>query len=411
MKIFWLNISFKQSEPAKQAKIFKGGGSIGMTWELPDTTMDLFFQHYAKNSDIRGCIKELQETVGKWGRYLSKKWTDEAIKEDSPQYKSIWILLNNHQSFDAMKRRIIRDISVTGNAYILKLKNASWELLGWQVIDPRTMRIVSTAYGEVIKYIQVVNGVATDFWPDEIIHRKDETDPDNEIFGLSILESVIYEVLADSEASMTNYYYFKNNAIPSTIIQLEDGMTEDQQEIAIEMLKKSFSWAKNKHKIGAVSWIKGFQKLQDGMKDMEFMNMRMFTTQRVCAAFGVPKVILNYTDWVNYTNADMQYTKYIDNTIRPREWKICDIMTKLIADYDDTVEFCFHDAHINDIKEKTTVQTQQLAFGLKTLNEIRQENGDDEYTDVPEANAPLMTRTLAPLEMSGLDSMPVTIWE
>lgn len=34
-----------------------------MTGDMPETTMDLFFTHYAKNSDIRGCIKELQEAV------------------------------------------------------------------------------------------------------------------------------------------------------------------------------------------------------------------------------------------------------------------------------------------------------------------------------------------------------------
>jgi len=102
-----------------------------------------------------------------------------------------------------------------------------------------------------------------DFAPEEIYHWIDEQDPDNEVFGLSTLEGAIYEILADSEASLTNYYYFKNNAIPATMVQLEDGMSEAEQDIAIEMLKKQFRGAKNRHKIGAVSGIKGFQKLQD----------------------------------------------------------------------------------------------------------------------------------------------------
>lgn len=322
--------------------------------------------------------------------------------------KNVEIVLNGYQSFDMFKRRVIRDMGVAGNVYILKLKNGSGQLIGLQPIDPRTMRIVSTPYGEVVKYIQVVNGQSQDFAPEEVYHRIDEQDPDNEIFGLSILEGIIYEVLADSEASLTNYYYFKNNAIPATLIQLEDGMTADEQDIAIEQLKKQFRGAKNRHKIGAVSGVKGFQKLQDGNKDMEFLNMRMFTTQRVCAAFGVPKVILNYTDGVNYTNADMQYTKYIDNTVRPREEKFSKMLTDIVKELDENIEFRFHDDHINDEKERTQTQVTQITNGIKTINEVRTENGDKEY-DIPEASMPMITRSVTPLDMSGLDNFPTTV--
>jgi len=142
------------------------------------------------------------------------------------------------------------------------------------------------------------------------------------------------------------------------------------------------------------------------MKDMEFMNMRMFTTQRICASYGVPKVVLNYTDGVNYSNADMQYTKYIDNTIRPRESKFAKMVTELISEIDESILFCFHDDHINDLKEKTEVQIEQVKFGLKTLNEIRQENGDEEYIE-EEASKPLISRALVPLDMSGLDDIVI----
>jgi hypothetical protein len=46
----------------------------------------------------------------------------------------------------------------------------------------------------------------------------DESDPDNEIFGLSVLESIILDTLADKESALSNYYYFKNNAIPARLL-------------------------------------------------------------------------------------------------------------------------------------------------------------------------------------------------
>jgi phage portal protein BeeE len=59
--------------------------------------------------------------------------------------------------------------------------------------------------------------------------------------GISKIETLCYDIMADKEAGRSNYSFFKNNAIPSTIIYLDNDMDEAEQKIALEQLKNQFS--------------------------------------------------------------------------------------------------------------------------------------------------------------------------
>ena len=140
-------------------------------------------------------------------------------------------------------------------------------------------------YGGILGYAQKINGHIKEYEKDDIVHFFDESDPDNEVLGLSLMEGLIIDVLTDSEAGVSNYNYFKNNAIPSSIIILEDGMSDKDKEFAVQQFKAQFSGGKNKHKISAVTGVKDIKQLQDSFADMEFTALRGFTTNKVCATF------------------------------------------------------------------------------------------------------------------------------
>jgi hypothetical protein len=67
-------------------------------------------------------------------------------------------------------------------------------------------------------------------------------DPDNQNYGMSVYESVVFDAMSDFEASRRNYYFFKNNAAPSVILTLSDDIeNEDEMKEAISQFKKKFS--------------------------------------------------------------------------------------------------------------------------------------------------------------------------
>lgn len=80
-----------------------------------------------------------------------------------------------------------------------------------------------------------------EFQPEEILHAKDKIDMDNEVFGISKVETLCYDLLGDKEAAQVNYSFFKNDALPASLVMLENDMEESEIKIAVELLKKQFS--------------------------------------------------------------------------------------------------------------------------------------------------------------------------
>ena len=335
-------------------------------WDKIDTNLDLYYNLYRRNTDLRRCIEELYQTAWKDGYYLERTETiieNEAIEE----------ILEYWDWFLTLKSKIIRDLQIAWNVFILNVINASWWIIWFQILDPRTIRVVANKYWEIIKYIQRVWQNSIEYWIDEIFHFKDMIDHDNEIVWISKIETLCYDIMADKEAWRSNYSFFKNNTIPNTIIYLDNELDVNEQKIALEQLKNQFSWWENRHKVSASSWIKDVKVIWQSMKDMEFLALRWFTTERICCALWVPKTILWYSDNVNFSTSDNQYRKFIENTIKPLEQQLEYIFTILINQIDETLEFEFEDKHEFDLNDKITRNEKLLNIGVININEIRKD--------------------------------------
>ncbi len=393
MQLFW----FEFKKAWDKARTYTGQ-TFWYTWVVP-WTYSLFYRLYKKNSDIRRCIIELQETV--WSHWYVLK-----DKNSWEEKKDIMIekLLKDYKK---LKNLIIRDLSITGNLFILKEQSIGWQVIKWNTMDPRTVRIIADQYWDIYGYRQIVKWETNNFSENEVLQSMIESDPDNELFGISIMEALMIDVLSDNEANLSNYNFFKNGAIPGSLIILDEDLSEDEAKNVIARMKKQFSWGKNSHKTAVVQWIKDIKKMQQTMSDMEFLALRKFNTERITAGFGVPKVILNYTEWVNYSNADMQYTKFIENTIRPWERRIEDIFNELIQEINPNIEFKIIDQHISDADVKTDLLKNQIQTWLKTVNEWREELWLEPFEWIEEADTPLILNNVIRLEDTGLTTLQV----
>jgi HK97 family phage portal protein len=288
-----------------------------------------------------------------------------------------------------LKNLIIRDLSIAGNVFILPVYNASNSVIWYQVLDPRTLRIVANKYWEVVRYLQVRWGNVIYFNPDELFHFKDMVDHDNEVLWISKIETLVFDILSDKESGRSNYAFFKNNAIPSTIITLDNELSPEEINIALAQLKKQFSGWENKHRISASSGIKDVKVLGNSIKDMEFVALRWFTTERICASMWVPKTILWYSDNVNYSTSDNHYRKYIKNTIYPLSYSVEYIFNKLISIIDPNIKFEFIPDEDYDFLGKISTYEKLISIWLMTVNEARIELWRDPYID-DIANQPII---------------------
>lgn len=380
------------------------GASFGM-WDTLDSNLSLYYNLYRWNTDLRRTVEELYQTAWKdWYKIYKWEWENEKKLENSliEQVLEFW------DWFLSLKSKIIRDLQIAWNVFILNIYNWSNQIIGFQVLDPRTIRIVANKYWEILKYYQIVKWQVEEFGIDEIYHFKDMIDHDNEIMGISKIETLCYDIMADKEAWRSNYAFFKNNTIPNTIIYLDNDLDENEQKIALEQLKNQFWGWENRHKVSASSGIKDVKILSQSFKDMEFIALRHFTTERICCAMWVPKTILWYSDNVNFSTSDNQYRKFIENTILPLQKQLEYIFTNLIRQIDVSLELEFEDKHEFDFKERVERAERFFNMWVKTINEIRQEFGEMPLDD-ENADRTILKSGYVFLEDLWVENMPINI--
>ena len=105
--------------------------------------------------------------------------------------------------------------------------------MGLQVLDPRYIKPIMSEYGQILGYVQNLNGINI-FTKDEIFHLKTDNDLQFEALGRSKMQSLFIDLETDSEARESNLAFFKNNQTPSSLIVLDpDFILPDDAESEI----------------------------------------------------------------------------------------------------------------------------------------------------------------------------------
>ncbi len=364
--------------------------------------MKNFYLMYRINSDLRRCVQEIQQTAGK-DEWKLVKHIESSDYEKEIYDKNVEDVLNFGKGWNVLKNEILKHYLISGNVFVEKLyrSDRSEKVVGFNVLDTRYMSIVCDKQYNPIKYIyrDIKNNQTIEFLPQTILHFGDNIDFDNPAFYMSLLEGIVPDVFGDDQASISNAYFFQNDAMPSSLYILEEWLSVEQQEQVMWFIKAQFSGGHNKHKNLVSGNIRDVKPLTQNHTDMGFQKQREFTSERICACMWVPRIILNYTQGVNYSNAEIQYRKFIENTIRPIEEFLEYCFGIMIAPINSSVEFEIIDNHIDDKLERCDVAIKNVTAGIWTRNEAREYIGD-EMVDDELMNEYTVTNTIVPLEIA-----------
>lgn len=371
---------------------------------------DSLFTIWRNHGDVFGCVRELVQGVGVAGYY----WENAADQEKDPNPLSVKTaegVLTFYQTIRQWKQELIRDVSVGGNVYYhLEKSMGNGSAIALQRIDPRTMSVVTDKYGTIIRWIQRVKNDTVSYKPEEILHFKTLSDPNSPVFGISPLEPILWEVRTDLAAMVANYSLFENDSVPAAMYILDDEIPDTEQDRAVKKLQEQLKGAENRHKSIAMKGLKDIKQISISNKDMEFSVLRNLTTEKVCAAYGVPKSILGYTDAVNLANGEEQTKKFWESSIEPIEEQVVEFVNKqlLPALGISDIKFAF-EARKFDNREWNEASTRaDLQLGIMTINEVREERGRQKFDPVEMGDLvdkPILYGALGarPLEDVGVD--------
>ncbi len=349
---------------------------VSIEWFLLnfDLSFEAFFKFFELNPFVASCVnKKWNDIFSKWYELRKGTWKTLYNEEFENLIKNS-TTKNSRQFF----KRMIRDYELTGNVFLYVVRNESKKPIWLQLLDPRYIKPIANKKGVVLWYVQNLDWIKV-FLTDEVFHLKDTQNITNEIMWSSKMTSLFVDLETEKEARESNLAFFKNNQTPSSLILVDndfkiewEGLTEMKSRIKKLFEWWQFAWWKNKHRSLLAQGIKGIEKIQDKIDDMQFIELRKFTREVVFSIFEVPLSVWWVTETTNYSNWLTQYDIYWDNM----EWLgdvFAEFLTQVLKVFDERYEFVW----IKDTLRKLLLKAN-IAWVLYkdkwliTLNEARE---------------------------------------
>jgi HK97 family phage portal protein len=231
---------------------------------------------------------------------------------------------------------------VSGNPYILKVKNGGSRVTELWYVPPHMMRPLWPAGGSefISGYEYKVEGATQIFEQEDVIHFRDGIDPMNIRLGLSPVASVMREIYTDQEIANYSALLMKNGAVPPVVISLKENVNAfqfDPNDVREKYLRQTQGDQRGK------AWVSGaavnVEKVGFSPNDLMLAQLRRLPEERLSAVIGIPAIVLGYgagLDKATYSNA-RQLVEYATESYLVPLYRYIqeELTTQLLPDFEE----------------------------------------------------------------------------
>lgn len=360
---------------------FFSGSPEFKDWSVEDAVR----QGYKSNSYVYRCIKVIADnvTVPDWYVY-SPDAEDNILPLDNHDIYRVMESPNQHQTNAELFEMIATHLCLCGNAVIVKIRQGnnrgSGRVIGLIPISPDIVVPVIDNDYKLTGYEIVYGDKQNEILPiEDVIHIK-LTNPANLYWGQGPLQAVEKIVDVDNEAVAWNKVAMENRGVSDGVFSVEDELTETQYETIRNHVRNEFTGSKNARKPLVLSGTRlTWHPMSKTPAELDFMDSRKMNREEICAAFGVPPVLVEIYEHAIYNN--MKEAKYVlwHNTIIPLLDKIKDAFNKQLLEKDfpagDAI-FDYDLANVSAMEKSFTekVQNAERLFRMGVpFNAVNQE--------------------------------------
>ena len=317
--------------------------------------------------------------------YLKSTEGDEYVENHPAQ-----VLLDNpnpNMTANLMNNYIVTSVAVYGDAFLLKLRNESGEVLQLIPLLPEMVEVKGNNEQLITKYVYKQKGNTLEIPPEDIIHLRERIDPRNHRRGLSPLRSVMVEILGDAAASQMAAALVKNTGVPSVVISPKNdlAMTSDEAENIAEVFGRRFGGENRGRPLVISGGEVDIQTLSFSPKDLEIGKLRYINEERISAVLGVPAILAGLgagLERATYSNAKELREFFTEQKLIPMWNHFANEFTKqlLLKDFETNPAYCFK-YDLSNVRALSQDEDATMArivqgynAGFITVNEARQAN-------------------------------------
>ena len=300
------------------------------------------------------------------------------------------VLLDNpnpNMTANLMNNYIVTSVAVYGDAFLLKLRNESGQVLQLIPLLADMVEVKGNDEKLITKYVYKQKGNTLEIPPEDMIHLRERIDPRNHRRGLSPLRSVMVEILGDAAASQMAAALVKNTGVPSVVISPKNdlAMTSDEAENIAEVFGRRFGGENRGRPLVISGGEVDIQTLSFSPKDLEIGKLRYINEERISAVLGVPAILAGLgagLERATYSNAKELREFFTEQKLIPMWNHFANEFTKqlLLEDYESNPAYCFkYDlSNVRALSQDEDATMERIVQGYNagfiTVNEARQAN-------------------------------------
>lgn len=330
---------------------------------------------YKNHAIIHAIINKIVQRIGGGGIVFENQNGDEVEDRLTDEIRELFSGSGGNTSMLLEMREMVLAMLTVGDTYV-ELVQFNPRVRRLDVVSPKYMRKKTSDTGEVLQYIQWIQGrIVAEWMPEEMFS---EGINNGDIYSTSPLEALMRELSIDLAQIVFNSKFFENDATPTTIIQLADNMedyaqTPEEMSVLKKQLMDSYQGAMKSGKPAMSNLIKDVKVIQRDLDKLQFLESRDKFIEKACAVFNMSKVMIGLTDSANEATASLTMKQeFYQTAVRPYE----DVLERFINDeilpalgYTYKVRILHQD--YTDREQKIKVVMSERDGGLITTNEAR----------------------------------------
>lgn len=284
--------------------------------------------------------------------------------------------------------RIRLHADFAGNAYVvrrppslgnpngaLRLLRPDWVTLllgsdGAPAEDPNDVDV------EVIGYAYwpggIKSGRAPDvFFPDEVAHYAPMPDPAAHYRGMSWLNPVITELMADEAATQHKLQFFRNGATGGAVVLVDKDMDETAFRRWMSKMNAETRGLANAYKTWYVTGGVDVKTLSADLKQLDFKVTQGAGETRIAAAAGTPPILVGLSEGLNagqYNIYGQAKRSYVDGEVRPDWGNLCGSLEAIVTPPADK-RLWYDDRDIPYLREDQRDQAEIFAKVMAAISQ------------------------------------------
>jgi len=266
-----------------------------------------------------------------------------------------------------------------GNAFVLKQRDASGNVIALHVLDPRTVTVLVSDDGAVFYQLRqsTLAGIAEEgvTAPSrEIIHDRGAT-PYHPLVGVSPLTAAGYAAMQGVNIQRNSARFFENGAQPGGILTAPGSISKEVAERLRTDWQVRYT-GENAGKTAVLGDGLRFEQMSVNAVDSQLIEQLAYTAQDVCRAFNIPAWKIGAGPAAPYTSNEQMSLSYYSDAVQHLVEAIelhldagLDLPATMRTEFDESALLRM------DTASRYAAHSSAINAGWITINEVRAKEG------------------------------------